>query len=263
MRAYSRLPVLVMGVLMGAAALAAPPGFASAAPPSSQPAAETSAVLKDLVGTWNGPLQVPGRALTFVMRLKLDAGGTLSGTLAVPEQGGTELQMSDVAYANGRLSFNVPAVQGQFSAEYRDDAFAGRWWQGTPPQPPEGVPAVLKRGEFVAQAHALNLSPQAFAALSGTWQGTLEATTPDGGQLSLPVVLRFERNEHAQMVGFLDSPAQNVTRIPVTEVTFDSGKLLVKVGGLGVQYEAQLAGTALTGTWTQGPGSLPLTLTRK
>jgi hypothetical protein len=64
----------------------------------------------------------------------------------------------------------------------------------------------------------------------------------------------------AQYLAFIDS--QKATDVPVTEVTLDSGKLVLKVAAIGAEYRADLNGNTLAGQWTQGPFSNPLTLTR-
>ncbi len=74
-------------------------------------------------------------------------------------------------------------------------------------------------------------------------------------------MLRFETNQRADMVGFMDSPNQKVVGVPVTEATLTAGKVVIKIRPAG-EYDATLSGNTMTGQWKQGPGSMPLTLTK-
>ena len=153
-------------------------------------------------------------------------------------------------------------VPAQFSATYANGALTGVWRAGNPLAPPAGVPLVLKKGTYVAQVHVLKLTSQDFGQLQGSWHGNLQTTGPQG-PVSLPVVLRFETNKNAEIVGFMDSPNQKVTGLAITEATLAAGKLDIKVPTVGGEYQATLSGDTMTGSWTQGPNALPLTLTRK
>lgn len=223
----------------------------------------SKAALDTLTGTWNGPITTPVGKLTFVLRFKPNAKGEVEGTLAVPEQGGREIPMSDIGFAENALTFKVPLVVGDFKATYANGAFNGTWKQGAPGFPANGMPVVLKKGEFKAPAFALKLSNASYVALSGRWEGTLQVKTPQGQEISVPLVLNVETNNQAQYVAYIDSPSQKVTGLPVSEASLENGKFVLKVAAVGVEYRADLNGKTLTGQWTQGPVNAPLTLTRK
>jgi hypothetical protein len=215
-----------------------------------------------LTGTWTGPLTTPGGTLTFVAKFQTDSKGDMQGSLAVPEQGAT-LPMQSVEFGDGRLTFKIAApVNGTYEATLTSGAFNGLWRQGG--QPPAGLPVVLKKGEYVAKVIVLKMPTAAFGKVAGIWKGDLHATGPQG-PVTLPIVLRFETNERADMVAFVDSPSQHSTGIAVNEASLTDGKLVVKIDSLPGhgEYDATLSGNTLTGQWTQGPQSLPLTMTRK
>jgi hypothetical protein len=169
--------------------------------------------------------------------------------------------MADIQFADNKLTFKIPMVMGEYAATFSNGTLTGLWRQGNPPQPAAGVPAVLKKGDYVAKVFVLKMPGETFGMLSGTWKGDLHAPGPQG-PVMIPVVFRFETNEHADMVAFMDSPSQKAMGVPVTEATVTAGKVVIKVGALG-EYDAALSGTTMTGDWKQGPGSLPLTMTRK
>ena len=218
----------------------------------------TKADMDTLVGTWNGPLKLPGGSLTLVMRFKLNDKGELQGTMASPEQGGAEAPMADIEFIGGKLTYKIPAARGEFSGTYANGTIAGQWSQGG-----QALPVTIKKGEYAAPVIVLKLSAEAFAALNGRWEGTLNVTTPQGQKVSLALVLRIETDSQAQIVGFIDSPTQHAIGIPITEASFSAGKLVVKVAAVGAEYDADLSGKTLVGEWAQGPVKSPLTLTRK
>jgi hypothetical protein len=219
----------------------------------------SKASVDTLTGTWTGPLTTPGGTLTFVAKLQPDGKGDMQGSLFVPEQGVT-LPMQSVEFADGKLTFKIAPVNGTFEGTLTNGAFNGLWRQGG--QPPAGLPVVLKKGEYVAKVVVLKMPTDAFGKVAGTWNGDLHATGPQG-PVTIPVILRFETNQHADMVAFMDVPIQHAAGIPVTEASLTNGKLVVKVDAMHGEYDATLAGNTLTGQWTQGPQTLPLTMTRK
>lgn len=223
----------------------------------------SKAAIDTLTGTWNGPLATRVGNLTFVLRFKPNAKGELEGTLAVPEQGGREIPMSDLGFADNTLTFKIPMVAGDFKATYASGVLNGTWKQGAPGFPADGMPVVLKKGEYKAPAHPLKLSNAAYVALSGRWEGTMQVKTPKGEELSVPLVLNIETDRNAQYVAYIDSPSQKVTGLPVTDASLEGSKFVLKVAPVGAEYRADLNGKTLTGQWTQGPLNTPLTLTKK
>jgi len=213
-----------------------------------------------IVGTWSGPLRQPV-PLTFVLRFKLGEQGDLQGSLAVPEQGSNEFPMAEAEFGSGKLTFKLPVVQGEFAASYANGVLEGVWKQ--PGNPPNGVPVTLKKGEVAAMVHVLKLSGESFAAVSGEWRGTLKVKNPQGQEISLPLVMQFVTDERAEMIGFIDSPAQGLKNMPVTEAGVAGGKFVAKLGAIGAEYRGDLSGNTLKGEWVQGPQRVPLTFTRQ
>jgi hypothetical protein len=223
----------------------------------------TKADMEMLSGSWHGQMKIPAGAITFVVRFKPGDQGELGGSLAVLEQGGAQIPLSDVEFANGALSFKVPLVRGEYTGTYANGTFTGAWNQGGVGNPAQGLPLALQKGEIAPPVYALKLSVPAFVALSGDWEGTLQITTPQGQQVSLPLVLHIGTNGNTEMVGSIDSPNQHATGIPVTEATSSAGKVVLKAAALNAEYHADLSGNTLVGQWMQGPNTVPLTLKRQ
>ena len=93
------------------------------------------------------------------------------------------------------------------------------------------------------------------ADLVGRWEGALNV-----GGTSLPLVIRVEADGQS----FMDSPAQNVRGIPVTELSETGGVVRFTVPVARGRFEGARSadGQTWTGAWSQGTASLPLVLTR-
>lgn len=104
----------------------------------------------------------------------------------------------------------------------------------------------------------LGFTTSALAAgpLDGTWLGTLPG--PGG---TLRVVFSFS-NADGQLKGTLASPDQAPGTIPFDTVTLVQNAVHCEVKAINGTYEGTLSsdGQSITGTWTQGPQPLPLTL---
>jgi hypothetical protein len=221
----------------------------------------SKADMDKLVGTWHGPLTVVAGKMTFVYRFKVDDKGELQGTLAVPERGNVEAPMSNLEFANNKLTFKIPQASGEYSGTLANGALEGFWKQPSPGIPPEGVKVSLKKGDFAPPIYPLNnLSSPAMSTLAGSWKGTLKV--PNAPK-PLTLVLVFRYNENGQFLGHIDSPDQGARGIAVNAATFDKNKLTVKLDNLRAEYVADLSGTTLKGNWTQGANSLPLDLVKQ
>jgi hypothetical protein len=92
----------------------------------------------------------------------------------------------------------------------------------------------------------------------GRWEGTL--ATPQG---ALTVVFEIEAGEDGALGTTMYSPDQTPQPIPTGETTFMDGELVVTVPAVQGRYEGSLDEEgAFVGTWSQGPASLELTLSR-
>jgi hypothetical protein len=201
---------------------------------------------------WTGPVKPPGASFTFVVKFKQEK-GQLQGSLLIVEVG-QEIPFSDVEFSGGKLTCRLPQAQAELAATYANGAFTGTWTARG-----QALPIELKKGE--APVLALKLTPEQFAKVAGAWGGTLEIPNPTTGQkISLPTVLRFEKDAQGRFLGYVDSPAQKAKGIAVTEATLNGTKLVVKAAAIGAEYNADVASDSLTGQMTQRGQNIPLTL---
>jgi hypothetical protein len=95
--------------------------------------------------------------------------------------------------------------------------------------------------------------------IAGSWQGTLDA-----GSVKLRVVFNITQAAGGVLTATMDSPDQGARGIPVDSVTVTGTSLSIEVKAVNGTYKGALdaAGKAIAGQWTQGPGPLPLNLTK-
>ena len=88
----------------------------------------------------------------------------------------------------------------------------------------------------------------------GDWKGTLKAYA------DLRLVLHVQQSDAGTYKATIDSIDQGANGIPVSSATFEGKRLKLTLDTIKAGYEGDLSddGKTLTGTWSQGEGSLPL-----
>jgi bla regulator protein blaR1 len=99
--------------------------------------------------------------------------------------------------------------------------------------------------------------------MTGTWQGALKAGPP-GQTRELRIVIKISRADDESLKAAMYSIDQGGRPINANAVTQRGSDLKISVVAIGGTYEGKLSsdGNSIAGTWTQGPGALPLNLTR-
>ena len=103
--------------------------------------------------------------------------------------------------------------------------------------------------------------------LIGTWKGTLKLSGPPqipAGAGSLRLEMKFDKGSDG-VTGTLKSPDQGNVNLVLDTVEVKDRDVKLAVNGLQASYSGKLNadGTAMTGKWSQGPLSFPLTLTKE
>jgi D-alanyl-D-alanine-carboxypeptidase/D-alanyl-D-alanine-endopeptidase len=182
------------------------------------------------------------------LRLKLDALGTLSGTMDSPDQGANGLVCTDFKRQGEVLSFSVPIVHGTWKGTVSTDANAltGTWDQGNP------MPLVFTRDTFVPAGKP--------SRVDGIWMGTLQAAGA-----SLRIQVHVKTNNGGKEYCSLDSLDQHAMGLDCAAVTFSGDDFAFDVPVVKGHFAGKLSGdeNTLTGTWSQNNNDLPLTLVRQ
>ena len=104
---------------------------------------------------------------------------------------------------------------------------------------------------------AVLTSAAAAQDIVGQWQGTLNAGK------DLRIIVKVEKND-AKLAATMYSIDQQVPPLKASGTRFEGGTFTFSVDLIGAKYEGKISGdgNAMTGTWTQGPTTLPLNLVR-
>jgi hypothetical protein len=130
------------------------------------------------------------------------------------------------------------------------------------------VPKLLVLLLTMPAAAALSQTPapspksnrERYQPILGNWRGDLLIS--DGTVVT--VVFRIGLGENDSLTVSLDSPTQGREGLPVERASFDGERVTLEMLRVGARYDAVLtAQGAISGQWTQGPITLPLTLERQ
>jgi hypothetical protein len=115
---------------------------------------------------------------------------------------------------------------------------------------------LLRAALILLFVSAVNAGAQ---TLAGDWQGTLSA-----GPVELKVILHLTADGQGGFKASMDSPDQGAKDIQVSSVRFADSTLTFQVPAIGGSYtgKADAALKTITGSWSQGGMSAPLTFTR-
>ena len=213
----------------------------------------SQASMDTLRGRWQGKLDSPLADFMIVFRFEKSDTGDFVGFMDVPAQGARGIPISDIALDNGDLTLEINPIASTYKATFADNRFKGKWLQAG-----QEIPLTLEKGGK-EEIHRLALSEASLEAISGHWNGKL--TIPQAS-MTITIVLRFEKTDQGDIIGFLESPDQGASAIPITEAELDNGAFIFKVKGRGVEYAGNLAEDTMVGKWKQMglPGEQDLAL---
>jgi len=206
----------------------------------------------DMRGHWSGNLDTPAGSVVVEVDLDKTANGWI-GSVAIPAQGVSGLQLDGIIFAGGKGSFHVkggpvaPAFSGTLSAD-------GKTLDGTFGAGPQSFPLKLNRtGE--AKVELPKASPAVAAEFVGTWEGTINFGAP----LRLTLTISNSKDGAEAQIVSLD---QGNAQIPVSAITQKGTKLTLEVKAAAGGYEGEMnkEGTEIDGTWTQVGMGTPLLL---
>jgi hypothetical protein len=206
-------------------------------------------------GHWEGTLQIPDREMKIAFDLAQNAKGDWIGTLAVPEQNIRDLPLAKIVVKGTTVAFELPGIPGDpsFQGDISPD---GKSIKGDLAQGGGMFPLQVKwvsEAEVKPPAKSTPITKE----FEGVWEGVL--TPPDGRNLRLRLTLA---NGSDGATGTLASLDQGGRDAPFTTITQKASQITLELKAAGITYTGELKGEEIAGTFTQGPGSLPLTLKR-
>ena len=82
----------------------------------------------DIVGSWQGALEVQGTNLPLIFHIT-ETEGSLSATLDSPAQGATGIAVDTVAFEDGYVTLRINAIGGGYEGDLANDTLTGVWSQ--------------------------------------------------------------------------------------------------------------------------------------
>lgn len=205
-------------------------------------------------GHWEGSVTAPIGEIRVEVDLARDPKGAWTGAFGQPDQGLRGLPLNNVSVDGSTVRFAVGSGPG---ATTFTGTVSERSMTGNATSPAGTVPFRLTRtGDAVIDAPAR--SAEVSKMLEGRWNGTLAA----GGQ-QLRLLLKIANQADGSASASLTSVDQSGLEMPAT-VTEKGADVTWEVKGTRATFVGKLnsSGEELTGTFTQGPASLPLTFRR-
>jgi hypothetical protein len=205
-------------------------------------------------GHWTGVLDTPNQALDVEVDLKPGTPPAWVGTISIPAQNLKAFPLSQIEVQGTSVSFVIanapgtPTFKGTLAAD--GATLSGDFTQGGGSIPFK----MTRKGDavFTAPAKSTVITKE----LEGTWNGSLAA----GGQ-TLRLTLKLASGPDAA-TGSMVSVDQGGAEIPITTIVQAGSHLTLELPSIAGSYAGDLKDGKLVGTWTQGPGSLPLEFTR-
>ncbi len=253
------LAVVVTG--NGPAATAQTPPAAPAQTPAQTPAATPAATpgaaptaAPSAAGHWSGAIEMPAQPLAIEVDLKAGTAPAWIGTISIAAQNLKAFPLGSIDVQGKAVSFAMPNVPGTptFKGTLSDDGttIAGEITQGGGALPFK----MTRAGEAVIAAPAK--STAITKELEGNWTGALEV----GGQ-TLRLNLKLA-NGPDSATGTIVSVDQGGVEIPIASIVQTAVHLELALPTIGGKFSGDLKDGKLVGTWSQGPGSLPLEFSR-
>jgi uncharacterized protein len=190
--------------------------------------------------------------LRLVVHIQKGADGRYAGTAESPDQGALGIPLGTVTLDGQTLAFEVPSIRASYRGTWQpaQNHWSGQWSQGG--------------GQFLldlarAKESAVSPTAPAIGGLDGDWDGTLEA-----GATRLRLVFHIQTTATGT-IATMDSVDQGANGIPISSVSRSGETVKLEVNAIGGVFEGNLAPDerTLNGHWTQGGGTLPMTLTRR
>ena len=107
--------------------------------PKIEAAPKSSAITKDLEGSWEGTLNVQGNALRLVLDLANEASGGVC-SLTTVDQGGTKIPIAQISQTGAHVTLLVSTIGASYEGSITNGQIDGTWAQSG-----QTFPLVFKR----------------------------------------------------------------------------------------------------------------------
>lgn len=211
----------------------------------------TMSSAQEIVGTWNGVLNVQGNELPIVFHIKYVDGSYIS-TMDSPAQGASGIAIDKTIFEGNKFSIDAKKMGLSYSGTFSDNTIKGTFNQGTAKLPLiliKEFPDQPKNNETKVVSESVGII--------GTWSGTLIVPNQE-----LPIVFHISK-EDGKLITKMDSPAQGATGLPTDNSYFNKNEYVVEIKKMGIRFIGTLKKGKIEGVFNQGTAKLPLTLIKK
>ena len=210
----------------------------------------------DLQGAWEGTLMVGKVGLRLGLKIAEPASGTFHAQMDSIDQGARNLPVTSLTYNKPGIRFEMTAINGVFEGNVsgRDDEMAGTWTQMG-----KKFPLTFRRVQANAPSTAgeKDYGQGTSVEVEGHWNGVLEVN-----HATLHIVFHIASLADGSYSATMDSPDQGAAGIPATAAQFTRPNVRLEWKAIDGVFAGKLENGRLSGTWSQGKVSLPLTLER-
>ena len=220
-----------------------------------------SANAPDIQGNWAGIMEIKEIKAKSPVRYKITkANGSYHAVGINPYRGFGEVTLDKVIYHFPWVHMERLAVGFIYDANLNPKTMemSGTWKVGKISGPltlklnalPDAFPEPLAESDY---------APRKDSDVQGYWQGTLKA-----GNTPLRVALKIAERTNGAFRAVFDSLDQGGLDIEATAVTYQAPTVKAEFGGIGGAFEGKVDSSdrVITGNWTQGSATVPLTLER-
>ena len=217
----------------------------------------------DAQGYWQGTLKAGNTPLRMALKIAERTNGVFRAVLNSLDQGGLDIEATDVTYQAPTLKAEFGGIGGAFegTVDSSDRVMTGNWTQGGTP-----LPLTLER----ANAQAAAAKDAAIEAqkdyshtgqndLPGHWQGTL--VVKQAG-VKLRLALNIAKLPDGKFSCSMVSIDQGAAEVPASTIEYAPPNLRVEWSSLGASYNGKLENGKLSGAFRQGGAALPLVFER-
>ena len=220
-----------------------------------------SAKAPDIQGRWAGIFEIKEINAKSPVQYKITrANGSYHAVGVNPYRGFGEVTLDKVIYHFPAVHMERLAVGFIYDATLNPKTMgmSGTWKVGKISGPltlklnalPDAFPEPLTESDY---------SPRKDSDVQGYWQGTLKA-----GNTPLRVALKIAERTNGVFRAAFVSLDQGALDIEATAVTYHAPTVKTEFGGIGGAFEGTVnsGDRVITGNWTQGSATVPLTLER-
>jgi hypothetical protein len=206
-------------------------------------------------GHWTGVIQLPAGEIAIQVDLATDPSGKLYGSFSSPAQQLVGFPLSDLGVQGRDVYFQIKGTPGNRSfvggLSPDNQSMAGEFKQGQ-----FSLHFLLSRSGDPHVTPAPKLSPVP-KELEGTWTGSAEVS----GQPA-QLVLNLANQADGSASGTIHTLSDDL-EIPISALKQTPSGIAFELQAIGGAINAKLVGSELSGTYTQGSTTFPVTFRRK